>query len=246
MASPEVEAKPIPDDVLPTELQVYQHYLYLDEVKKKSGEWNRKTPLATKAKVVASSIAEQWDKCSIPHEGLSGRKTELKVERLISRVRDFKKGRDEDILGKFGKIFDIARCKCLGHCTCALEDQVPPTWKTFLEDQRGERQMVGTLTSRKLSLRGASVREEEDRKRKAELQDREAKKQKQRERSRTELEEQFKMVKLEEISDLESDEDSEDEWKDLEQEIEDKEKKRRNKKPLPIISAGCDRFKVKY
>ena len=54
------------------------------------------------------------------------------------------------------------------------------------------------------------------------------------------------MVKLEEISDLESDEDSEDEWKDLEQEIEDKEKKRRNKKPLPIISAGCDRFKVKY
>ena len=72
-----------------------------------------KTPLATKAKFVASSIAEQWDKCSIPHEGLSGRKTELKVERLISRVRDFKKGRDADILGKFGKIFDIARCKCL-------------------------------------------------------------------------------------------------------------------------------------
>ena len=29
MASTKVEAKPLPDDVLPTELQIYQHYLHL-------------------------------------------------------------------------------------------------------------------------------------------------------------------------------------------------------------------------
>ena len=250
MTSTDMEAKPLPDDVLPTELHVYQHFLHLEQEKKESGEWTNYTSLTTKARSVAKCVSDQWDKTTIPHVDWSGRQAVLQVERLVTNVRNykknFKKGKSLDLKVKFGTLLDIARCKCAGHCSCALEDQVPPTWKTFLEDQRGERQMVGALTSKKLSLRGASAREEEDRKRKAEIEKREAKKQKQGERSRTEMEEQFKMVKLEEISDLESDEESEEEWKDLEEENKNKEHKRRNRKPLPIISAGCDRFKVKY
>ena len=38
--------------------------------------------------------------------------------------------------------------------------------------------------------------------------------------------------------------DSDNEWEDLEQENGEKEKQRRNKKPLPILSGGCDRFRV--
>ena len=251
MTSTAVEAKPLPENVLPTELQVYQHFLHLEQHKMKSGEWTNHTPLTTKARSVALGISTQWNKTSIPHMDLSGKNT-VRVERLITSVRNFqknlnlnlKRGKDVDIQVKFQKLFDIAKCKCAGHCTCAPEDQVPTTWKQFLEDQRGERQM-SDLGSRKLSLRGASLRDEEDRKRKREMQEREAKKQKQEDRSKMELTEQFKMVKLEDISDPESEEDSEDEWEELQEENKDKEKKRKNKKPLPIISAGCDRFKVK-
>ena len=253
MASAEVEASPLPEDVLPTELQVYQHCLHLEQVKVKSGEWNKNTPLTTKAKCVAQSISEQWGKTSIPHNDWSGRKTN-RVERLITSVRNFKKNfkkeKDVDIEVKFGKLFDIARCQCSGHCTCPLEDQVPPNWMQFLEDQRGERQMVGVLCSRKLSLRGAREREEEDRKRKAEIEKREelvAKKKKQEEKNQKELEDQFKMVNLDEMemmSDGESELDSNDEWQDVEEDNKEKEKKKRNRKALPIISAGCDRFRL--
>ena len=65
--------------------------------------------------------------------------------------------------------FDISKGKCLGVCSCSLEDQVSPSWKQFLEDQQGERLIVRFLSSRKLSLRGATAREEEDRKRKSEF-----------------------------------------------------------------------------
>ena len=41
MASNELEAKPLPNDGLPTNLEVYQHFLPTDELKIKSGEhWN--------------------------------------------------------------------------------------------------------------------------------------------------------------------------------------------------------------
>ena len=180
---------------------------------------------------MAKCVSDQWDKTTIPHVDWSGRQAVLQVERLVTNVRNykknFKKGKSLDLKVKFGNLFDIARCKCGGHCTCAPEDQVPPTWKQFLEDQRGERQMAD-LGSRKLSLRGASVREEEDRKRKAEIEKREdllVKKQKQEERIKLELEQQFKMVKLDDISDLEGETDSDDDWEDMEDEDKNQDKK---------------------
>ena len=63
--------------------------------------------------------------------------------------------------------------------------------------------MAGFLSSRKLSLRGAAVKDEEDRKRKADIElkmekkeDLVTKKKKQEEKSKKELEEQFKMINL--------------------------------------------------
>ena len=137
MASPEVEAKQLPDEGLPTVLQIYQPFLHLEKVNIKSGEWKRTgTTLNTKAQCVAQSICDHWDKTHIPHEDLSGEKA-IQVERWITSVRNLKKGRNVDIFEKFGKLFDIAKCKCSTPCTCALEDQVPPAWNQFLEYQRG-------------------------------------------------------------------------------------------------------------
>ena len=62
MASTELEAKPLPDGVLPTELEVYQYFLHFVEVKIKYGERKRI------CKFVAPGISEQWDKSQIPHE----------------------------------------------------------------------------------------------------------------------------------------------------------------------------------
>ena len=99
-----MKVKPLPDGCLPTELQIYQHFLHLEKVKIESGEWNNYTSLITKAKLVSLGISEQWDKTSIPHEDWSGRKGK-RVERLITSVRNFKKGRNVDIYTKFGKLF---------------------------------------------------------------------------------------------------------------------------------------------
>ena len=132
--------------------------------------------MKTKTKCVAQSISDLSDKTSIPHDDWSGRKAVSRVERLIASVRNFKKNfkkkRDADIQVKFGQLFDIARCKCPSLCTCTLEDQVPFEWKKFLEDQRGERKLIGVINSRKLSLRGASAKRDEDRKRKVETDER--------------------------------------------------------------------------
>ena len=109
--------------------------------------------------------------------------------------------------------------------------------------------MAGFLSSRKLSLRGAAVKDEEDRKRKADMElkmekkeDLVTKKKKQEEKSKKELEEQFKMVNLDEVEF--SDSDTDEEWEDMEEEGQEKEKKRRNRKQLPVIAEGCDRARV--
>ena len=113
----------------------------------------------------------------------------------------------------------------------------------------GERKIVGFLNSRKLSLCGPAVKDEEDRKRKADIdlkmekkEDLVTKKKKQEEKSKKELEEQFEMVNLNEVE--LSDSDSNEEWEDMEEEGQEKEEKRRNRKQLPILAEGCDRARV--
>ena len=79
-----IEAKCLPDDGLPTELQIYQHYLYYQKAKSESGEWSRNHSMKAKAEAVLLDVANQWNKTSIPHN-LPGRKELQRVERLISR-----------------------------------------------------------------------------------------------------------------------------------------------------------------
>ena len=108
--------------------------------------------------------------------------------------------------------------------------------------------MTGVLSSRKLSLRGASERQEMERKRKAEIaEELEAKKQKQEEKKKMELEEQFETVNLE---DMEIDSDWEDESDGDSEDEEDSdgegggEKEKRNTISLEPLARGCDMVKV--
>ena len=251
-----LEAKLLPDDILPTELEIYQHYLHLCEIKKESGEWQLSgraaTSLKTKAQVVMSDVAEQWKKTPIPHD-FQEKKVLLRVEYLIEKIRNFTKNprTDEEIRAKFDNFFDVALCKCSNICSCAPEKQVPSAWKKFLMDQRGDRKMGGFLSSRKLSLRGATGKEKEDRKRRAEIEEKMKekkevieKKQKKEKESKMEMEEQFKKVKLEDREDSSGKRDSDSEWEELDDREGKKEKKKRNKKPLLNFARACDRFGI--
>ena len=166
MASPssEIEAAKLPEDVLPTEMQVFQHYLYQKKVKMESKEWNRFMPLSVKAKTVFEDVAYVWNKSGIPHS-LEGWKGELRVERLLSKMNVKK----EFTKQKFDTLFDVALCQCSsGPCSCNSEAQVPVDWRVFLQDQRTDRKMSGYLNSTKLSLRSSTQRAADDLKRKEE------------------------------------------------------------------------------
>ena len=207
MASPssDVEAAKLPEDVLPTEMQVFQYYLYLKKVNTESKEWPVGISMHAKVKCILPDIAYVWNKSGIPHT-LEGRKGEVKVERLISRILELqhKKGFEKE---KFDKLFDVAKCQCSSDsCVCKPEAQVPVDWRVFLQDQRSERKMVGYLNSTKLSLRSSTQRAAEDLKRKEEQkarlerkEERQSKRLKQEERNREETERLFSKVVLSEV-----------------------------------------------
>ena len=121
-----IEAKCLPDDGLPTKLQIYQHYLYILKAKSESGEWSQKHPMRAKAEAVLLDVADKWNKTSIPHD-LHDRKVVENVLKLIKRdgqIRAFirhPKSWDE-IVAKFGILFDVAKCKCIVQCTCSPEN----------------------------------------------------------------------------------------------------------------------------
>ena len=150
-----VEAAKLPDDMLPTEMQVFQHYLYLKKVNTDSKEWPVGMSMTAKVKYILPDIAHVWNKSGIPHtlEGLAG---VVRVQKLISRVSNLlqKKAFEKE---KFDKLFDVAKCQCSSDsCVCKPEAKVPVDWRAFLQDQRTERKMVGYLNSTKLSLRSST------------------------------------------------------------------------------------------
>ena len=168
-------------DNLPTKSEVYQYLLYLEDVKKGTGEWNRRTTLTTKAQCVADDVAAVWDKAGIPHKlDTDWYKRERQVEVVLTRARALKKvpagqNKTEDFLQKVAemqKLFDVAKCQCNlgdGWCSCARDDQVPSNSKQFLIDQRSERKLTLSQIDRAVSLRSGAVREAEDRKRREEM-----------------------------------------------------------------------------
>ena len=148
------------EDVLPTELEIYKHYLYLNTDKLKTGEWTTNTPLTKKVELLMSDVSALWYKTDL----LAGSQGVRRIMALITRCKKMNKvameKRGEMFAQDLNVLFDVAYCK---HeeviCSCSKADQVPPTWKEFLNDQRGKRQMVGVLSDRSLTLRNAKSRE---------------------------------------------------------------------------------------
>ena len=255
MASPShgVEAAKLPEDVLPTEMQVFQYYLYLKKVNTESGEWpSVGMSMQAKMKCILPDIVYVWNKSGIPHF-LDSKNGEEKLRNLLSRICNLvhKKGFQKE---KFEKLFDVAMCQCSSDdCTCKLEAQVPVDWRAFLQDQRSDRKMLGYLNSTKLSLRSSTQRAAEDLKRKEEQkarlerkEERQSKRLKQEEKSREETERLFSKVALSEVERQDGVGGGDEEWEDQDEAVEGEGevKHLRNLMQLPNFARACDRFKI--
>ena len=53
------------EDVLPTELEIYKHYLYLNSEKLNTGEWTTNTPIADIVKLLMADVSALWSKTGI-------------------------------------------------------------------------------------------------------------------------------------------------------------------------------------
>ena len=122
------------DDILPTELDIYKHYLYLNAVRVRSGEWKQHTSLSEKVKFVGSEVAAIWDRTGIPH-ALSGKckvraKWEKRVTTIIIKGRNLNKvamhKREDDFGQELNILFDVALCSHTEKevCSCKLQDKV--------------------------------------------------------------------------------------------------------------------------
>ena len=148
------------DDILPTKLDIYQHFLYLSREKCLAGEWQRNTDISVKVKAVRDDVADIWDRTGISH-GLGDRKGEQRICNLISSCKATFKvplaRRQAGFARELQVLFDVALCQHseLHTCTCDSQDQIIPVWKAFLTDQRGPRVLQGVLSMKSLSLRAA-------------------------------------------------------------------------------------------
>ena len=161
------EPKKLREDVLPTQADVFNHFLYLREAKTLSGEWSKFTPLSTKLKPVLEDICALWDLTGIPH-CLASREGERRLVSLLDKCKNLSKvplvRREQVPAGNLQNLFDVALCshKDMVTCTCKEGVKVPPTWRAFLTDQRGPRQLLGVLNSRTLTLRANNSKERQD------------------------------------------------------------------------------------
>ena len=74
-------------DMLPTKMEVFQHYQYLTEVKKESGEWHNTTQTCVKAKHVAEDVAHVWERGGLPHRQADSRIVIAVLDRAI-RIKE--------------------------------------------------------------------------------------------------------------------------------------------------------------
>ena len=104
-------------------------------------------------------MASILNKTRIPHQ-LTDRVGKKKVASVITKGKSLQKHMNKEKFEEMNKLFDVARCQHkIGEiCTCKMDDQVLPSWKEFLEDQRSTRAMAGALNTTKLSLGSAQNR----------------------------------------------------------------------------------------
>ena len=113
---------------LPTKLEVYNHYLYLNKEQLVSGEWKQNTKFYEKVRLLRDQVADVWDKTSIPH-GLEGREGLKKVSNLLLKCRDLNKvamdRRKEGFGDDLHTLFDVAKCNHEEEsCSCDEEIKV--------------------------------------------------------------------------------------------------------------------------
>ena len=148
------------DDILPTKLEIFQHYLYLSKEKCKTGEWRKNTDIVIKSECVRGDVAELWDRTGIVH-GLDGKEGLRRISNLITTCKAHfkvpKARRQAGFTEELQVLYDVALCQhAENNCTCPSHEKIPPIWREFLSDQRGSRSLQGVLTTRALSLRAAS------------------------------------------------------------------------------------------
>ena len=78
------------EDILPTRLDVYNHYLHLMDENGRSGKWKQNTLFSSKVKCVRDDVVALWDRTFIPHD-LAGRHGEKKVSSLLTKCRTMTK-----------------------------------------------------------------------------------------------------------------------------------------------------------
>ena len=113
-------------DMLPTKLEIYNHFLYLSDLKCGSGEWQHNTDLSLKAKCVRDHVATIWDRTGIPHY-LHDRIGEKRIHAIIQRGKKLSKVAMERRSGDYRQeleiMFDAALCKHSREETCNCQSQ---------------------------------------------------------------------------------------------------------------------------
>lgn len=141
------DASELPDNVLPTNLQVAQHFLFM---KKRKNDSNK-----DKYKALSDAVISLWNKASIPT--MHYRSVMKRVEAMISTGSELSRSkssstRQSTFLSTLNSLFDIAACKCSMSfdnstkqvsisCQCPRDLKVPSDELLFLYDQRNSRQM---------------------------------------------------------------------------------------------------------
>ena len=83
MAAVAVGGAALKGDMLPTKLEVFEHYQHLTEVLNKSGEWHKTTQKCLKAKLVAEDVAKLWERGGLPHRLDDSRIVIALLDRII-------------------------------------------------------------------------------------------------------------------------------------------------------------------
>ena len=158
--------KELDSSCLPTKADIVNHVLDLKKVKVSAGEWKNNTPNSQVLEVVCLDLARVWNRTRIPHIFLTNPGYgKQKIDKLLKDAKHVLKTpseRRENLdISEWNLLFDITSCPHVtGKCNCECDMKVPVSWRSFLEDQRGERleRFVGGL-DRKNNEREKRTRE---------------------------------------------------------------------------------------
>ena len=248
------DAVKLKDDILPTVLDIYQHYLYLNSIRGPGGDWKQNTSISEKVQCVLSDVAALWNRTAIPHD-LAGRLGEKRIMNLVNKCRSMNKvameRRGEDFGQDLNILFDVAICKHpnISSCTCNNQEMVPLTWRAFL---------LGVLSERSSTLRTAKNREREEHEAKEvvrykveELEREEHKEDEKRKKSQEDINNLLDRVPIQpehieqEFSESDDviDPSDDSDWEDMD-DTEEKETKHYNTMSLQYFARECDRYGV--